>query len=79
MKKRSTIATLIIIILLAGGIFIPLGSYTPTRSVCPYGKPPVKRLHLIKGETIQKVKVADVMPGPTEGCSQQFKYVLYLL
>jgi len=79
MKKRYVVATFIIVILAAGGLFIPLGSYVPTKSVCPDGEPPVERLHLIKGDTIQKVKDADVTPGPTVGCSRQVKYVLYLL
>lgn len=79
MKKLYAVAILIIIVLFVGGIFIPLGSYIPTKGVCPDGTPPVVRLHMIKGDSIQKVKDADVTPGPTVGCSLQVKYVLYAL
>ncbi len=76
MKKRYIVAV-IIVVAIPAGFFIPLGSYVPTKSVCIDGEPPVVRLHLIKGDTIQKVKDADVASDPAAGCSRQVKYVLY--
>ena len=77
MKKRYIAAVIIAAAVSAGGFFIPLGSYVPTKSVCIDGEPPVARLHVIKGDSIQKVKDADVASDPAAGCSRQVKYVLY--
>ena len=75
--NKLVIITLPIIILLLG-LFIPLGSYTTTRG-CPVEPIPSKRLHLITGDSIEKVKSSDVEPLPNEGCSANTKFVLYLL
>ena len=79
MKRAYAVAALALVTLLAAGFFVPLGSYIPTKSVCPDVNPPVVRLHLIRGDSIQKVKAADVAPSPYEGCARQVKYVLYFL
>ena len=78
MKRTYVISALVLVILLPAGFLIPLGSYIPTKSVCPDENPPVVRLHFIRGDSIQKVKAADVAP-PYEGCARQVKYVLYFL
>lgn len=82
MKRSQLIIVFsVLALVLAGGLFVPLGSYVSTQGICPDGDgpPSVSRLHLIKGGTIQKVKDADVQPDPSAGCARQVKYVLYLL
>ncbi len=77
--KKAYIAIIIgVSLIAAAGYYIPFGSYVPTKSVCPDGEPPVMRLHMIQGDSIQKVKDADVPLPPNAGCARQVKYVLYL-
>ena len=79
MRMRYRIVLAIVLILGVAGFFVPLGEYTPTKGVCPYGDPPVMRLHVIYGESLQKIKDSDIEPPPNVGCAAQFKYVLYAL
>lgn len=59
------------------GFLVPLGSYTTTNG-CPVEDVPVQRLSMVRGESLDTAREKDVVPGPTEGCAIQTKYVLYL-
>jgi hypothetical protein len=76
MKKLSLlILPLLVIIIL--GFLVPLGSYTTIRG-CPVDPTPIKRLHLILGDSLDKIRQNDVAPPPNAGCSINTKFVLYL-
>lgn len=77
MKKYPIIATVIVALLLLG-FFVPLGSYTTTKG-CRTDIVPTNRLHLILGDSIERIKNNDVEPQANVGCSINTKYVLYLL
>ncbi len=77
--NRYLVGATLAITLVIASFFIPLGSYTPTNSVCAQADPPVQRLHLILGQTLRQVEESDVQLPPSVGCSRQVKYVLYLL
>ncbi len=78
-KKRTLLISFVLIILLLGlGYFLPLETYTTTHG-CPSETTPNKRISLLFGDSIEKIKTGDVEPLPTEGCSQNTKFTLYLL
>ncbi|MGB4767641.1 MAG: hypothetical protein WBP22_00110 [Candidatus Saccharimonas sp.] len=58
------------------GFLVPLGSYT-TVNGCSTENMPVQRLSMMRGESLDTARERDVVPGPTEGCAIQTKYVLY--
>lgn len=78
MKREHTILGLLAILLLAFSFILPLGTYTTTQG-CTADSVPNKRLSIIRGDSIQKVKSDDVAPGVTEGCSLNTRFTLYLL
>jgi hypothetical protein len=78
MKNKNLIIAGLVIVLLILGWFLPLGSYTTTKG-CPVDPTPTERLHLIFGDSIQKIKDSDIEPTPNIGCAVNTKYVLYFL
>jgi hypothetical protein len=77
MKKYYRSAILLALIL-ALGFLIPIGSYTTVRG-CPVEPTPRKRLHVLFGDSLEKIKRNDVAPPPNAGCPANTKYTLYLL
>lgn len=79
-KKYYTGGLALVIAILLFGFFVPLGSYTTVHG-CTVDPTPTERLHLIRGETLGKVKENDKVDKPSLqlGCSMNRKYVLYLL
>ena len=69
--------SVVVIVLILVGLFLPLGSYTTTKG-CPVDPTPTKRLHLIFGDSIQEIKNNDVERPANVGCFMNTKYVLYL-
>ena len=66
-------------ILVLGGYFAPLAIYE-TKHGCPTTPTPEVHLHMIKGDSIEKIKASDTTPtDPTVGCAPNTKYTLYLL
>ena len=80
MKSKYYVVTGLIVLVVAIGFLIPLGSYTTTKG-CPINPTPEKRLSVIKGDSLEKVKSSDesYSPSPTEGCSANIKFTLYFL
>ena len=79
LSKRFLISLPILIIgLLAVAYFIPLGGYS-TKNACAVEPAVQQRLSVIKGESLEQVKQADTIPGPTQGCRPNTSYILYLL
>jgi hypothetical protein len=74
MKNLLAVLAFLTILLLAG-LFIPLASYTTTNG-CQVENTPTSRLHLIKGDSLNKIKNRKPLYG--EGCTVNTKYVLYL-
>ena len=61
------------------GLAVPLDSYTTTNGCEAYPNP-TKRLHLVAGQNLEKIKAADMIePSPYVGCTQNTKFTLYLL
>lgn len=80
-KKITSLAIVIgLSVILLVGFFVPLGSYTTTGG-CPLDRPtPAKRLHLIIGDSLDRIKDHDNDPEPLgAGCTVDTKYTLYLL
>lgn len=78
MNNKKYIVIGLILMLLAVGWFLPIGSYT-TKKGCWVDPIEHKRLHLILGDSIDEIKKRDVEPQPNMGCSFNATYVLYLL
>lgn len=77
-KKILIISSLSILsVIVLAGFFVPLGSYTTTKG-CSIDPTPTINLHLIVGDSIDKVKANDTTPLPDTGCSMNTKYVLHL-
>jgi hypothetical protein len=72
------IALGLVIVFIIVGFFIPVDSFTTNYACRPGAFPPrVERLHLIRGQTLQKVK----NPGnySAVGCArEETKYLLYI-
>lgn len=79
MKKPIVISivAILVVAVLAIGYFVPLGSYTSTNG-CTVEPTPTKRLRLLLGESIEKVKDTDSKPASGAGCSINTAYTLYL-
>jgi len=81
-EKNVFIITTILVVCVVGivaGFFIPISEYT-TVNGCPSDQTPVKRLHLVAGQSIESIKQLDKLPtDPAVGCSVNTRYILYLL
>jgi hypothetical protein len=80
--KKYLVAGFFIIGLVLAGFFIPLSTYESKEYVC--GGPTTIRLHLIKGDSIEKSKneTKFFQPGVNEGvCASNgpIKFQLYFL
>ncbi len=75
-KKYPYIGIFMLLIVI--GWFLPIDNYTTTKG-CPTEPTPTKRLHLILGDSIQEIENGDIDPPPNVGCSENTKYVLYIL
>jgi len=76
MKKWLFVSIAIALVLFA--LFVPLGSFKDYGG-CPTVNMPTIRLHLIKGQSLQKKKNLLSQPEPVgAGCRMDAKYVQYL-
>jgi|GEM_PF-5925951 len=84
-NKYLRLSLAVVVILLAAGALIPIGTYTAHDAgfdVCPASKTPQSvavRLDLIKGQTLSQVKKVDSAHRFYAGCSPATQYKLYLL
>ncbi len=80
MKSKYYIAIALLVVTLAIGFLVPLGSYTTTKG-CPIDPTPESRLSVFKGDSLEKLKSSDenFESSPVEGCSANTKFTLYLL
>lgn len=78
MNKSYVIISITVALVLSGGLLIPLDSYTTTKG-CPSEPTPTQRLHLIMGDSIEKIKRSDTEPPPNVGCAANTKFILYTL
>jgi hypothetical protein len=80
MKKlhKWLVAGVVVLLLaiLGFGYFIPLGSYTSQGCTTEIAE---SRLHMIAGDTLEKVRKDASRAYPLEGCSKTTKYTLYFL
>ena len=80
MKKinKWLVVSLIVLLLavLCSGYFIPLGSHTTSGCTTEVVE---QRLHMIVGDTLDKVRNDTSRAYPLEGCSKTTKYTLYAL
>jgi hypothetical protein len=80
MKKihKRLVASVIVLLLavLGLGYFVPLGSYTANGCTAEVVE---QRLHMIAGDTLDKVRADTSRAHPLEGCSKTTKYTLYVL
>lgn len=58
------------------GYFMPLGSYTAGGCTTEIAE---QRLHMIAGDSLEKVRNNTSIARPFEGCSMTIKYTLYVL
>lgn len=69
-------AAVLLLAILGFGYFIPLGSYTAEGCTTEVVE---QRLHMIEGDTLEKVRNDTSRAQPLEGCSKTTKYTLYVL
>ena len=69
-------AAILLLVILSLGYFVPLGSYTASGCTTEVVK---QRLHIIAGDSIDKVRNDTSRAHPLEGCSKTTKYTLYVL
>ncbi len=79
LKLVVAVCTAAAILLVLAGFLVPLGSYVTAKGICgnQHESSSVQRLHLIRGDSLEKVKSADIEPGPAEGCKPLVVYYLY--